>query len=48
MTSEYLLAPDNRDLSRFPGEYGWPFLGKTLELVKKFSFKLGDFYEYFY
>lgn len=34
MTSEYLLAPDNRDLSRFPGEYGWPFLGKTLELVK--------------
>ena len=34
MASEYLLAPDNRDLSRFPGEYGWPFLGKTLELVK--------------
>ena len=23
------LAPDNRNLSQFPGEYGLPFLGKT-------------------
>ena len=28
------LAPDNRDLSMFPGEYGLPFLGKTVEFVK--------------
>ena len=28
------LPPDNRDLSMFPGQYGWPFLGKTVELVK--------------
>ena len=28
------LAPDNRDLSQFPGEYGLPFLGKTIDLVK--------------
>ena len=33
---EYIdkLPPDNRDLSMFPGQYGWPFLGKTVELVK--------------
>ena len=28
------LGPDNRDLSMFPGEYGLPYLGKTIELVK--------------
>ena len=27
-------VPDNRDLSNFPGEYGLPFLGKTIEVVK--------------
>ena len=28
------LGPDNRDLSMFPGEYGLPYLGKTIEIVK--------------
>ena len=28
------LGPDNRDLSMFPGEYGLPYLGKTVEIVK--------------
>ena len=34
MTNPNTLAPDNRDLSMFPGEYGLPFLGKTIEFVK--------------
>ena len=32
--SKIKLAPDNRDLSQFPGEYGLPFIGKTIDLVK--------------
>ncbi len=27
-------VPDNRNLDLFPGEYGLPFLGKTIQLVK--------------
>ena len=34
MVNPNTLAPDNRDLSMFPGEYGLPFLGKTIEFVK--------------
>ena len=34
MANSNTLAPDNRDLSMFPGEYGLPFLGKTIEFVK--------------
>ena len=34
MSNLNTLAPDNRDLSMFPGEYGLPFLGKTVEFVK--------------
>ena len=41
------LAPDNRDLSQFPGEYGLPFLGKTIDLVKDTLAFCNDHYERF-
>ena len=34
MSNLNTLAPDNRDLSMFPGQYGLPYLGKTIEIVK--------------
>ena len=34
MSNINTTVPDNRDLSNFPGEYGLPFLGKTIEVVK--------------
>ena len=41
------LAPDNRNLSQFPGEYGLPFLGKTIDLVKDTLAFCNDHYERF-
>ena len=45
--SKIKLAPDNRDLSQFPGEYGLPFLGKTIDLVKDTLGFCNDHYERF-
>lgn len=41
------FAPDNRDLSMFPGEYGYPFFGKTIEFVKDTLAVCADHYERF-
>ena len=30
----YDKRPANRDLSHIRGEYGWPFVGKTLDMFK--------------
>ena len=41
------FAADNRDLSMFPGEYGYPFFGKTIEFVKDTLAVCADHYERF-
>ena len=41
----YDQRPPNRDLSHMRGEYGWPFVGKTLEMLRDPMGLFGHFYE---
>jgi cytochrome P450 len=41
----YDQRPANRDLSHLHGEYGWPFVGKTLAMVQDPLSLFGHFYE---
>jgi len=41
----YEQRPSNRDLSHMRGEYGWPFVGKTLQMLRDPQALFGHFYE---
>ncbi|MGB5223110.1 MAG: cytochrome P450, partial [Polyangiales bacterium] len=41
----YEQRPSNRDLSHMRGEYGWPFVGKTLEMLRDPQALFGHFYQ---
>ena len=40
----YDQRPSNRDLSHMRGEYGWPFVGKTLDMLRDPMELFGHFY----
>jgi cytochrome P450 len=41
----YEQRPANRDLRHMRGEYGWPFVGKTLDMLRDPMGLFGHFYE---
>lgn len=45
MSTAYLQAPDNVRLDHIPGDYGWPVLGYTFDLVKDFYSAVSRQYE---
>lgn len=47
MSATYLDARDNVSLNHIPGDYGWPILGHTLDLVRDFHATVSRQYERF-